>query len=463
MRCIVCDQNDWENVDQYRDLAKHDDKPINMSICKNCGFVSYPFKYKNKSEIKEYYLEQYRGAPPTFNHFVTGERKLHYHQHFLREVFAKWQENKTKPVVGEVGGAIGMALNMYVQLFPDGEVHGTEWDLKSRAVAFHEFGIRLGEELPADKKFDLIQTFKVAEHQLDVDQELEQYHKQLKDDGYLYISVPTWFGELCNFGTGGFDLEYYYHTNHINCWSKKLFESVLKKTGFQIIKYDGYMYGDTYLCKKTEPQALTRHDFENPEQVKEWMDAIKKAHSFFKQNRFEDALKLWPNFPMAWSGYYEYNRKELHKQHDGNGKAIVADVCGRAEKGMGDNAELDRIKIDIYMRYGFFDLAVECLEKNLQKKPNQAGPLLQMSHCFRRMAESVSDPDRKIEYLMTARNICRQVTHLDKSAQIEAMNWALVDSTNLPIDDTIDFLRKKQQQQQQKGVQNGSKVQTNSR
>ena len=461
MRCIVCDQNDWENVDQYRELAKHDGQIINMSMCKNCGFVSYPSKYRTKEEIKEYYQEQYRGTPPTFNHFVTGERKLHYHQHFLREVFKKWQENKVKPVVGEVGGAIGMALNMYTQLFPEAEVHGTEWDLGSRAVAFHEFGIRLGEELPGDKKFDLIQTFKVAEHQIDVDKELEQYHKQLKDDGYLYISVPTWFGELCNFGMGGFDLEYYYHTDHINVWSKKLFECVLKKTGFQVIKYDGYMYGDTYLCKKTEPQMVRAEDVENPEEVKQWMGKIKQAFQFYKKNQFEEAIASWPNFPHAWNGYYEYNRKEIHKKHDGNGKAIVDDLVKRAAEALGDHAEVDRMKSDIYMRYGHWDLAVETIEQCLAKKPNQAGPLIQMSHCFRRMAEQVNDPDRRIEYLMTARNICRQVTHLDKSAQVEAMNWALVDSTNLPIDDTIDFLKKKQADQQNKGVQNVKEVQTN--
>ncbi len=42
MRCIVCDNSNWENVDQFRI------KKEGMSLCKSCGFVSYPEKYKKK-------------------------------------------------------------------------------------------------------------------------------------------------------------------------------------------------------------------------------------------------------------------------------------------------------------------------------------------------------------------------------------------------------------------------------
>lgn len=457
MRCLVCDHDDWQNVDEYRDLQKHDDKPVGMSMCKNCGFVSYPKKYKSKDQIKEYYRKQYRGAPPTFNNLVTGERKLQYHQHFLKEVFMKWHDNKTKPVIGEVGSAIGMALNMYVQLFPECSVHGTEWDVPSRMVAFHEFGVRLGEELPQQFKYDLIQTYKVAEHQLDVDLELSMYHSLLKDDGYLYISVPTWFEELCNFGTGGFDLEYYYHVDHINVWTKKLFESVLKKAGFQVIKYDGYMYGDTYLCKKTEPQALTSEDFEKPEEILEKLKRVKQAFVHFRKNEFEQAIGQWPRFPIAWSGLYEFTRKDLHQKHGGDGKAIIKDFVGRCEMALGDHSEVDRLRADLCMRYGMYDQAAEVIDRALQKKPNQAGTLMQLAHCFRQMAQSTPDPEKRLQWFMTARNICRQAAQVDKSAMMEAVNWSLVDSTNMPIDDTIEFLKKQAQQKPQE-VENGKSL-----
>lgn len=456
MRCIVCDQNDWENVDEYRELKKHDGEPVGMAMCKNCGFVSYPTKYKTKEEIKNYYRTEYRSGPPTFNNFVTGERKLQYHQHFLKEVFMKWNDNKTSPVVGEVGAAIGMTLNMIRQIFPKAEVHGTEWDVNHRQVAFHEFGIRLGEELPQDRKYDLIMTYKVAEHQMDVDQELKQYHDLLQDDGYLYISVPIWFKSLENFGVGGFDLEYYYHPAHINVWTKKLFEAVLKKAGFQIIKYDDYMYGDTYLCKKCEPAMVTQDDVEKPDDIKAVMARVKKAAECFRTNKFEEAIEQWPNFPLAWAGLYEFTRKELHQKHQGNGNAILKDLIPRMKEACGDHPEVDRLHSDIAMRYGLFDKAAEVMDRSLQKRPNFAGTLLQLSHCFRKMADQVADPDKRMELRLTARDICRRVAQIDRQAQKEAVNWSLVDSTQIAIDDFIEFAQRKQPAQ--KGDGNGKSV-----
>lgn len=446
MRCVICDQNDWEDVDQFRELKANDGKKVGMSLCKTCGFVSYPNKYKTKEEILAHYRTNYRPGPPTFNNFVTGERKLQYHHHFLQEVFKLWTDNKKeKPVIGEVGSALGMALNMFRQLFPKAEVHGTELTVDYRMVAFHEFGVRLGEELPDDRKYDLLMSYKVAEHQLDIDLELKKYYGMLKDDGYLYISVPTWFKELCNFGTGGIDLEYYYHPDHINAWTQKLFESLLKKTGFQIIKFDDYMYGETYLCKKTTPQELTTADYENPDTIKQLMGLIKEAFGFFAQNKFENALEKWPKFPVAWQANYEHSRQKLHEAHGGNGQAIADEICGRMRAALGEShAEIDRMRADIYMRYNMFGEAVEVIDGSLQKKPNQAMQMLLLAQCFRRMADTHPDPDKQIEYRLTARDICRKVVHLDRGAMMEACNWALYDNSRIPVDDFIDFVKARQ-------------------
>ena len=50
MRCIVCDSTDkWKNVDEFRL------KPSGMCVCENCGFVSYPSRWKSEDEIKKHY------------------------------------------------------------------------------------------------------------------------------------------------------------------------------------------------------------------------------------------------------------------------------------------------------------------------------------------------------------------------------------------------------------------------
>ena len=79
-----------------------------MAICLDCGFVSYPDRYKTKDEIIKYYENDYRSAPQIGNVY-TGQRKLHYHSKVLTPVFNRWIETgNKKPVVSDIGAAFGM-------------------------------------------------------------------------------------------------------------------------------------------------------------------------------------------------------------------------------------------------------------------------------------------------------------------------------------------------------------------
>lgn len=454
MKCHICESDNWKNVDEYRDKPKIDDKPVGMSLCQTCGFVSYPSKYKTKAEIYEYYRKDYRGGAPHFGNLTTGERKLHYHAKFLQGVFNGWEKDGLKkPKIGEVGAAIGMVGNWFKQGFPDCEYHGTELTDTFRKVAFHEFGVRLQDELPQDPdSYDLIMSYKVHEHLFDPFEELQMYHKLLKRDGRLYISVPTWFERLENFGMGGFDLGYYYHPDHVNVWTKKLFESLLKKAGFEIFKYDGYIYGDTYMCKKVEPQKLTDADFEKPETIEQHLQTIKKVSEACAIGRFDEAVKLWPNFPMGWLNSYELARADLEREFEGDGKKIANSFYEKAKAGCGDACEIDYLYADILMRYGLYTDAAEVLQGSLDKRPNQAKPLLQLSICMRELSYRVTDKTEKLKLKLSARDICRRIIQVDKQAQQEAWNWALKDSSEIDVDEFVDFykneLNKNQAQEQ---------------
>ena len=83
MRCINCESDGWKLVDQYRIKSQ------GMSICKTCGMVSYPEKYKSIDEIKKYYNSSYRN-PPNSGNFFSGQKKLNYHNSFLEEYFEAW-------------------------------------------------------------------------------------------------------------------------------------------------------------------------------------------------------------------------------------------------------------------------------------------------------------------------------------------------------------------------------------
>ena len=193
MRCPACNGTEWKNVDQYRV------KPEGMSACQNCFFVSYPKKYKTEEEIKEYYRKEYR-QPPTAANLFSGERKLYYHEVILKPLIEEWKaQGLTKPVVGEVGSAIGMFLNWMKIKMPEAEIHGTELTTSFRRVAFHEFGIQLNEEFDFTRRYDLVVSYHVLEHQLDPDIMLARYAHTLSERGVMYLSTPVWFREATNF------------------------------------------------------------------------------------------------------------------------------------------------------------------------------------------------------------------------------------------------------------------------
>lgn len=435
MRCVVCDKNEWQNVDEYRELAKHKGKPVGMSLCKSCGFISYPNKYKTEDEIKEYYRTEYRGGAPNFGNLSTGSRKLHYHGKFLKDLFKSWQDDgNTAPVIGEIGSAYGMVLDWLRKIFPEADLNGVELTRSYVNAAFHEYGLELKEDLDLTKQYDLIISYKVAEHQIDVDKRIREYALALKPKGKLYISVPTWFNALHNPGTGGFDLEYYYHPDHINVWTRIHFEEVLRKSGFKIEKIDRLVYGDTYLCVRDDSVMSEKSEYENPEEILKVLERIKKAHAFMKANKAKEALEMWGNFPMAWFSYYEQNRKELHDKYSGDGKAIAEALIGEMTAACGDILETKYLKGDILNRYNHYAEAIEAFNSIVEIKPNDTPALFAMSNCFRTLSQIEKDPLKKTRLLLTARDICRNIMRVDESRKPDAYNWIMRDEAIIDID-----------------------------
>jgi 2-polyprenyl-3-methyl-5-hydroxy-6-metoxy-1,4-benzoquinol methylase len=174
MTCIICEGNNWENIDHLK-LKK-----VGMHMCKGCGFVSYPDKYKSEEEIKEHYRKSYRPAPQVGNLF-TGERKLQYHSMFLEGLLSSWKERGiTSPDVCEIGSAYGMFLNWFKSQVPDAKISGTELTESYRRVAFHEYGIELEEDFDNSKKYDMIVSYHVLEHQIAADKKLKEYAENIK-------------------------------------------------------------------------------------------------------------------------------------------------------------------------------------------------------------------------------------------------------------------------------------------
>lgn len=426
MRCIICDHDEWENVDKHRFANK------GMHVCKHCGFVSYPELYKSEEEIKEYYRTSYRN-PPNYNNACTTQRKLHIHGAFLKELLPELKK-KEKPVICEIGAAYGVVLHWLKSQIPKGELHGTELTLSYRRNAYHEYGLNLTEDFDKSKKYDLIISFKVAEHQLDVDKRLREYVECLNDDGHIYISVPTWFNRLCNFGASGFDLEYYYSPDHINVWSRKLFKTLLKKVGLKIVKEDHWLYDDTFLCVRDDSLMSEAPEYEDPSQVKAWLAKIKEAAIYYMDNDFKNAIEAWPNFPDAWARHYELNRALPHKESpDPSFEDIWNTFIKPATIACPESTEIVRLAADVCMRYDQFGEAIKWLNFGLQKRPNMPGFLAALANCFRQIAIRTEDEQEKIKLITEARDCTRYLRDVDLSSKPDAISWIYSDNANIPM------------------------------
>lgn len=424
MNCPICGNNHWENVDQYRF------KPEGMSICLRCGFVSYPSRWKTEEEIKAHYRKDYRSCPSA-NNLYSGQRKLHFHHAMLSELFEKWKIDKRGPInVFECGAAYGMALSWVRDQYSEAQVSGSELTISYRRNAFWEYGIRLEEDFDLSKKYDLIMSYKVAEHQLDIDKRLMEYRDTLKDDGFLYISVPCWFGQMNNFGLGGFDLEYYYSPNHINVWTRKLFESLLKKVGFEIVKENHVMYDSTYICKKTTPVDLVESDYESVDEIKKKLELIKLAFIAFTENRFDDAILLYPNFPQAHISRIEMSRKEIFalpwEEIEEKIIKTLFDQCDEC-------AELWVCAADLAMRAKRWDKAIDFAEAGLRAKPHNPVNLGQLINIMREIAISSESEEKKLHYFNQARQIASHLGKVSLQNARESIDYRYLFNSQIPI------------------------------
>lgn len=429
MRCPCCEATDkWKNVDQYRVVPK------GMSLCGGCGFVSYPSLYKTEEEIKNYYRNDYRNIPKVGN-LYTGTKKLHNHDAFLGAELRKLRERKDNPVIGEIGAAYGLLLNhLKRNYFPNGEFYGTELTTTYRRVCYHEHGIELTEDFDLTKKYDLIISYKVAEHQLDIDKKLRQYAEALAEGGLFYVSVPTWFNTLVNFGLPGFDLEYYYDTNHINAWTRGLFEALLKKAGLEVVKYDGFIYGDTYLCKRNDELMKEPFKFENPAEIEAKLAAIKTAYDAAQRQEYAAAVAAYPNYPEAWTLLYEHKRQELHAhKQEVAFEDIVKEFYEPFLAACGECYMVWRFMADLAMRYDRYELALQYWQKCINVSPGSGSVLAPITHCYRRLAEKTKDPKAVTALRQKSVEITRHWLTMDLESRAEAVNWLYFDLSKLRL------------------------------
>lgn len=421
MSCVNCGSNSWEPVDQYRL------KPSGMHICTCCGMVSYPEKWANYEDIKKHYQKSYR-KPPNSNNLFTGQRKLYFHQSFLGEYLAELKKLSSLSIF-EVGAAYGLVLDWLRKELPQAKVNGTEWTTSYKRVAKNVLNIDLVDDFD-DKKHDLIISYKVAEHQLDVDKELRRYALSLTENGRLYISVPTWFDSASNFGLSGFDLEYYYDTNHINCWTRSIFENMLSRAGLEVIKKDYMIYDSTYLCKRNDSLMTTPVLKENTEDIKDRMSRLKKAFELFSQNKYDEAIKEYPDYPTAWISRLEFLRKSNHL----NGWAHTKKEIETMIKACPTSVDCIVTAGDFAARFEQWNDAIYYGELGLKCKPENPVSLHSLANIMAQIAIRAEDKKAKVHYFNQALDIARHLLNTSTQHFREATDMIYAFAAQIPID-----------------------------
>ncbi len=421
MRCFVCDGTEWTNVDKYRM------KPHGMSMCNGCGVVSYPKKYKTEEEIKAHYRTGYRPAPNAMNLF-SGERKLYYHEVLLAPLLEEWKKAGVKPVIGEIGAAMGLFLSWIRHKVPGCQVSGTELTTSFRRVAFHEFGIELTEEFDFSKKYDLIASYHVLEHQTDPDIWLRRYAEALSPSGVLYLSTPIWFREATNFGQAGFDLEYYWAPDHINCWSEEHLEQVIRRAGLAILHKNDNIYGNTYILKQDD-QIKPIDKLWDVNAYENTMEKMITCWKAIEENDTALAIATYPNCPKAWVHHYELERGRFHKD-----SAALASFLEQAIAACPNTADTLTMAGDIYTRYEKFQEAYKLFERALRRKPNNPTILMAMSNCIRQTALREKDEKERIVLLKEALRILERVRETSVELSNQATSWMYHDQSLIPME-----------------------------
>lgn len=426
IQCPICGaEGPWVNVDEYRL------KPEGMCICANCGFCTYPEIVEKSEELKEYYRKEYRPGPSVANLF-TGQRKLHKHANFLNELMDSWSKKGKAyaPEIFEVGAAFGMFLDYFKKSFPNAKVSGSELTLSFRRVCYWEYGIELAEEFDDSKQYDLITSYKVLEHMAHPDRELRRYALALKENGRLYISVPTWFHTMANFGMDGFTLDYYYDKNHVNVWTRKLFETLLKKCGLEIIKSNYVYYDSTYLCRRNDALMGEAPQFEESAIVIDLMSRIKKASMAMDDGKFDEALSHFPAYPDAHIAAYEKNRQAWHQK---GFAAIEKEVMLPALAALPNSQKATFFCADICMRYEEFEKAMAYLKTCNEQNPGDPGAIIAIGHCYRSLATKTTDPIEAVKFHEQAREVMRHLQQISVQHAHDAVTWKYADESKIPM------------------------------
>lgn len=315
--------------------------------------LTYPHHLRDRSILDSYYKISYKDKI-SVKDIMSAENKISFHKHFLNDHIKHINslDYKYGYWILDFGCGIGASSSWFRESFNNGNCHSVE-----KSEFLKKASYLLYENSMIDSmfgKYHFISCYHVAEHLPDINDQLQKFYNMLIDDGHFYVAVPSWCDTLNSFSGSEFNLEYYYAESHINSWTITLFESLLSKHGFEIIKTDRSLYWNSYLCKKGQKKTITSYD--NVDGTIRSLESIKFAVRLFQDKDYRKALGLWSKFPQAFMHIVH----ESFKTKD-SFKETFETIKNEYELCFYDNVAITSLISDYCINNGYYEYAIKYL------------------------------------------------------------------------------------------------------
>lgn len=424
--CIICNESDWQDIDYIRH------QPQKMILCKKCGFITFD-RFSENEEYESYYETDYRGNTINLDNIVSTNRKLGYHEVFVGDYL---KENKNLSMC-DIGAGIGYFLNWARQKYGH-KVTGVELDIHMRRYAYNSSDIELTKRFDTTKKYDFVCCYRTLEHIPDPKKMLDDIKKCMNPGGKLYLSVPVWMEEMFNFGGIPFStIDVHFHEDHINTWTKKQFQYLLAKNGWNIIKECHKTYGYTVLCENDESVGV---EVIMPEQlyrdVEYQINTMRKAAIAYQKGQFKEAIRLYPKFIDAYMAEIGKNGKDFTLQQR---------LCDAGEQ-FCKNTTLFQVQRGLILfQRNLYKEAEQQLLAAVKYRPCDDNILLHLALIAMNEGDSLlKDPKQRtkaLELLKYACEIFEKIMKINPKSQAQTYNYIGYILSKVPLKDekTTEF------------------------
>lgn len=206
--CPICGNKKFSFLYKQKYTSHFNHKIV---CCKKCDFI-----FVENIPSKKYYEEYYRSQS---KYEGVREHEVHEDQSISKLLsFTKKRILKDAEIL-DIGCSTGYLLSVLKKVGYK-NLLGIEPALKCKKIAKEKYGLKVETSdlntFNSSKKYDLIILSMVLEHLVEVKNSIKKIKKLLKNDGYLYISVPS----TSNFYLNTIEPFGEFSTEHINFFTE---------------------------------------------------------------------------------------------------------------------------------------------------------------------------------------------------------------------------------------------------